>query len=325
MVHVRQPTDQTIQQAAERLRGGGLVVIPTETVYGLAACTMNRDAVCEIFSLKGRPADNPLIAHVCDADMARMVTDGWPPAAALLAEAFWPGPLTMVLPKAAGVPAEATAGLDTIAVRAPRHPITQAILRAVGDPLSAPSANPSGRVSPTRASHVEDDYRDIATDLLIVDGGPCEEGLESTVVDLTSDQVRVLRCGTVSRTAIEAVMGPLSPDPLPTSQAASPGTRHRHYAPWKAMVCCGGTDVGPTLEAGPPASVICTRDVAVTPPHERLTLPDDPAAAGAMLYELLRQADAAATKRVVAVVPDGDAWAVVRDRLERGARGDEQA
>ncbi|MDP7029680.1 MAG: L-threonylcarbamoyladenylate synthase [Phycisphaerales bacterium] len=323
MVDVRQGDHQTVQEAGRRLRQGGLVVIPTETVYGLAACTMRGEAVSEIFTLKGRPGDNPLIAHVLDVPMARTITASWPPQAAALAEAFWPGPLTMVLPRNPAVPAVATAGLDTIAVRSPRHPIAQAILQAAGQPLSAPSANRSGCVSPTRAAHVQDDYAGVAAAerLLVVDGGPCEEGLESTVVDLSGDVARVLRCGTVGRDAIKAVIGSLSPTPPPQSQDASPGTRHRHYAPRKDMVCCQRAAVASVLASGDPASVIALADVPVPPPHTHLALPDNPPDAGAALYDLLRQADAASTSRVVAVIPDRDGWAVIQDRLRRGAAG----
>ncbi len=322
MVDVRQCDDQVVQEAARWLRAGGLVVLPTETVYGLAACTLHEAAVREVFALKGRPADNPLIAHVCDAAMAATVTSAWPEVAASLAEAFWPGPLTMVLPRSASVPSVATAGLPTIAVRAPRHAEAQAILRAVGQPLSAPSANRSGRVSPTRVSHVVDDYRNTpaAADLLVIDGGACEEGLESTVVDLTGPVIRLLRSGSVSPAAIASVVGPLAPDPAPRSQDASPGTRHRHYAPNKPMVCCQDADVASVLSQGGPASVLCRSGAGITPPHEHVQIPDEPRAAGTALYHLIRMADASSTERIVAALPEGDRWCAVRDRLERGAR-----
>ncbi|MDB5296114.1 MAG: translation factor, partial [Phycisphaerales bacterium] len=196
-----------IDRAVQLLRAGRLVAFPTETVYGLGADATNPTAVARIFAAKGRPATNPLIAHVADAAAARRYASAWPAAADLLAAAFWPGPLTLVLPKDPSVVDAATAGLPSVGLRVPDHPVALDLLRAFGGAVVAPSANRTNRVSPTMADHVRDELGE-AVDL-ILDGGPSAVGIESTVLDLTGDVPRILRPGGVSRARLEAVVGPV--------------------------------------------------------------------------------------------------------------------
>ena len=310
-----------VQEAGRQLRQGGLVVIPTETVYGLAGLTHSPDALIGIFELKGRPQDNPLIAHVDSIESAKRLTDRWPESATTLTTALWPGPLTIVLPRSQDVPPIASAGLDTLAIRMPNHPVAQKIIEAAGGPLSAPSANRSGRISPTTASHVLDDYHNIqaASDLLIIDGGPCDQGLESTVIDLSGSLPRLLRPGTIGRGVLRDLIGPLAKDPLPSSQDASPGTTLRHYAPIKPVHICQQSSMLALLDQGGNVVVIGPRTIVVPPQYTHLQLPIDPMDAARMLYTLLRQADQPSTTHIIIVLPEGDQWEAVRDRLSRAA------
>lgn len=233
---VLKPDAQALEQAAALLRAGELVGMPTETVYGLAGNGLDGQAALKIFEAKQRPADNPLIEHIAHMDQIKTLIRGeLPPQAQMLAQAFWPGPLTMILPKSDRVPREVSAGLDTVAIRMPSHPVARALIEQSGLPLAAPSANRSGRPSPTRASHVLEDMEGRIP--LILDGGPCEVGLESTVVELSGATVRVLRPGGVTPEMIEQVLGGVWVDesvlkPLQPGQVVrSPGMKYRHYAP----------------------------------------------------------------------------------------------
>ena len=245
------PADEySISMASDLLRAGKLVAFPTETVYGLGADATNADAVLSIFAAKGRPADNPLIVHIYDrAQLSSFCTV--PDPAISLMDAFWPGPLTILFEKKPAIPNEVTAGLPTVAVRMPSHPVAAAMLRQCRLPVAAPSANSSGRPSPTLASHVYEDMNGKIP--LILDGGPCEVGLESTVLDLGHGTPTILRPGAVTKEMIESVLDmevalagsilrPLKPD----EKALSPGMRYKHYAP-KAKV---------TLVEGPEYSVL---------------------------------------------------------------------
>src|SRR6266436_5663981 len=196
-----------VKRAAELLRAGEVVALPTETVYGLAANALQASAVRRIFEIKGRPAHNPIIVHVADVSMASQCVADWPPLAAKLARSFWPGPLTLVLPKAARIPMEITAGGETVGVRWPNHPFIQAVIWECNFPLAAPSANPLNRVSPTNAEHVRKYLGDKIP--LIVDGGQCQVGIESTVLDLSALPPRVLRPGMIHEKALLAVTGEL--------------------------------------------------------------------------------------------------------------------
>ena len=231
-----QADEASIRRAAALLRAGELVAVPTETVYGLGADALNAEASARIFAAKGRPADNPLIAHIAGESGLAGLIAGEPCACArALMRAFWPGPMTLIFPKSPRVPREVTAGLDTVAVRMPSHPVARALIRAAQTPIAAPSANRSGRPSPTTAAHVLEDMEGRIP--LILDGGPCEVGLESTVVDVTGARPRILRPGGVTLEMLEGVVGDVDVDEgvlhqlQAGSQARSPGMKYKHYAP----------------------------------------------------------------------------------------------
>jgi len=242
---IESPEDsEKIEAAAKIIRNGGIVAIPTETVYGLAANALDGIAVSKIFKAKGRPQDNPLIVHIGSFAELYPLVKTVPPAAEKLAQAFWPGPLTIVLPKTTVIPDEVSAGLDTVAVRMPSHPVARAIIEASGVPLAAPSANVSGSPSPTNAQHVLHDLDGLIA--AIVDGGSCTVGVESTVLSLAGRTPRLLRPGGITPAQIEAVLGKievddavfgaLAPDEIP----ASPGMKYKHYAPKAKLVILKG-------------------------------------------------------------------------------------
>lgn len=231
-----QADEASIRRAAALLRAGELVAFPTETVYGLGADALNGEAAARIFAAKGRPADNPLIAHIAgESGLAGLIALEPCACARKLMRAFWPGPMTLIFPKSPRVPREVTAGLDTVAVRMPSHPVARALISAAQTPIAAPSANRSGRPSPTTAAHVLEDMEGRIP--LILDGGPCEVGLESTVVDVTGARPRILRPGGVTLEMLEGVVGDVDVDEgvlhqlQAGSQARSPGMKYKHYAP----------------------------------------------------------------------------------------------
>ena len=231
-----QADEASIRRAAALLRAGELVAFPTETVYGLGADALNGEAAARIFAAKGRPADNPLIAHIAgESGLAGLIAGEPCTCARKLMRAFWPGPMTLIFPKSPRVPREVTAGLDTVAVRMPSHPVARALISAAQTPIAAPSANRSGRPSPTTAAHVLEDMEGRIP--LILDGGPCEVGLESTVVDVTGARPRILRPGGVTLEMLEGVVGDVDVDEgvlhqlQAGSQARSPGMKYKHYAP----------------------------------------------------------------------------------------------
>ena len=309
---------ESVHYAAGELRGGGVVAFATETVYGLGARTMDAGAIARLYDLKRRPTDNPLIAHVLDVASARPLVAEWPRAASLLAGACWPGPLTIILHKADAVPMAATGGRGTIAIRSPRHPLARALLHAVGAPVSAPSANRSGQVSPTTAEHVAQDFLD-EPDLLILDGGPCTLGIESTVVDLTTPVPLVRRPGSVTVERLRELLGRVDVEHA-TTQGASPGTAARHYAPEHPAVLVDGHDLQRALDASPvPAAVIAFEGRSVPPPHRLVPMPRDGDQYAALLYGALRRADASGCARIVIERPEqaGGAWDAVADRLAR--------
>ncbi len=236
--------DKGIQRAAAILREGGLVAIPTETVYGLAADALNPQAVGHIFEAKGRPSDNPLIVHIAHLEHITKVARTVPESAAKLAKAFWPGPLTMVLPKADGIPDKTSGGLDTVGIRLPSHPVARAVIEAAGVPLAAPSANLSGSPSPTTAGHVLADMEGRIE--AVLDGGPCGVGVESTVLSLVGERPLLLRPGGVTPDQIESVVGPIDIHPAvyhaleKGEKAASPGMKYKHYAPHTKVIVVKG-------------------------------------------------------------------------------------
>lgn len=233
---VLKPTPESLALAAEILQKGGLVAFPTETVYGLGADATNAEAAKAIFAAKGRPADNPLIVHISSLSMLPEIVSSVPEAAQKLMNAFWPGPLTIIMPKGKKIPYAVTAGLETVAVRFPVHPDAQAMIERCGLPIAAPSANLSGKPSPTTAAHVFEDMDGRIP--LILDGGPCQVGLESTVVDATHGHIILLRPGGVTREMLEEALGEEVAlgkgvmEPLADGEKAlSPGLKHKHYAP----------------------------------------------------------------------------------------------
>lgn len=299
----RVTTDVT--EALAVIRDGGLVAIPTETVYGLAADASNEDAVRRIFAAKGRPADHPLIVHVADAAALPHWASSVPPAAAVLADACWPGPLTVLVPRAAHVLDVVTGGRDTVGVRVPAHPLTSALLQRFGGGLAAPSANRFGHVSPTTAQHVVDDLGD-AVDL-VLDGGPCPVGVESTIVDCTVAPPQVLRPGGIPTEQVEQLLGGLG-DVTGPSRAA--GMLASHYAPRCRVLLAvderGARDLA--AAAGNDAVVIGVGIDAVTYAQH--------------LYQWLRDADVAGRSTVVALMPPAEGLGhAIRDRLVKASAG----
>lgn len=240
-VNKSNPDLETMRRASQIIKQGGLVAFPTETVYGLGANGLDAQAVLGIFKAKGRPADNPLILHIANQKDVFYLAAGVPLKAQVLIEAFWPGPLTLVLPKSRFIPQEVTCGLDTVAIRMPRHPVALALIREAGVPLAAPSANTSGYPSTTEASHVISDM-DGKIDL-VLDGGPAGFGLESTVIDMSGEKPLILRPGGITREQIEEVIGPVEYDPANEDshlKPRSPGMKYKHYSPHAQVVLLEG-------------------------------------------------------------------------------------
>jgi L-threonylcarbamoyladenylate synthase len=305
------PADQpeNMARAIAVLLAGGVVAFPTETVYGLGAMALNREAVEKIFLIKGRPSTNPLIVHVSGVPQAKELVAEWPDVADDLAKMYWPGPLTLVLKKNPLVPDEITAGADTVAIRCPANAIAQALISATG-PLAAPSANRSGELSPTTAAHVARSLGDAVP--VILDGGPCEGGLESTVIDLSLPKPRLLRPGLLDRTKLESTLGLLE---LGTSSGSgampSPGMLARHYAPRTALECANSAEEADFL-----VNLYETAGLKVA----RYVPPTDPVQAALRLYADLHHLDTSGFDRIIATLPvDDPAWQAIRDRLLRAS------
>ena len=320
-----------LRQAGALLRAGEVVGMPTETVYGLAANALDGAAVAKIFLAKGRPQDNPLIVHIADKEqlstLARMV----PESARKLADAFWPGPLTIILPKAACIPDEVSAGLETVGIRLPSHPVARALIREAGVPLAAPSANLSGRPSTTTSGHVMDDLGGRIP--AIVEGGPCAVGVESTVVSLAGDVPRLLRPGGVSLEQLESVLGSVEVDRALREKigdevrVSAPGMKYRHYAPKAPVtVVCGDperTAVYITRHAGLDAGVICFSECAFQfEMHERRVIgsSDDVQTQARRVFDALRSFDATDVTEIWAQCPDDTGLGLaVANRLKKAA------
>lgn len=320
-----------LRQAGALLRAGEVVGMPTETVYGLAANALDGAAVAKIFLAKGRPQDNPLIVHIADKEqlstLARMV----PESARKLADAFWPGPLTIILPKAACIPDEVSAGLDTVGIRLPSHPVARALIREAGVPLAAPSANLSGRPSTTTSGHVMDDLGGRIP--AIVEGGPCAVGVESTVVSLAGNVPRLLRPGGVSLEQLESVLGSVEVDRALREKigdevrVSAPGMKYRHYAPKAPVtVVCGDperTAVYITRHAGLDAGVICFSECAFQfEMHERRVIgsSDDVQTQARRVFDALRSFDATDVTEIWAQCPDDTGLGLaVANRLKKAA------
>ena len=320
-----------IEEAAAILRRGGLLGIPTETVYGLGADGLNEDAVRRIFLAKGRPQDNPLILHVPDAGWLERCSTDIPPAAYALAERFWPGPLTMILPRRDCVPLRTTGGLDTVGVRCPDHPVTRAIIAAADTPVAAPSGNTSGRPSPTCARHMMEDMMGKIDG--IVDGGDCAVGVESTIIDLTVQPPRLLRPGGLPLEELEAVLGEVAVDKAVRQRlgdgekAKAPGMKYRHYAPRAAVTVVTGTPrrsaayIREHLPAG--AGVICFDEYApLFAGHivHRLGSQEDKLAQARHVFDALRTFDDTDVTAIFAQCPDESGLGLaVGNRLKKAA------
>ena len=327
---------QAVERAADRLAAGELVAFPTETVYGLGARADDDAAVAKIFAAKGRPTDHPLIVHVTDIAQARHFAADWPPLAERLAQAFWPGPLTLIVPRRQGLAAAAAGGQDSIGLRCPAHPLAHGLLAAAAargvHGVAAPSANRFGRISPTTAAHVQSEF---GAQLTVLDGGPCAVGIESAIVDCSRGAPVLLRPGSLTRDALAAAAG----EPLGDRDALSPrapGTLDAHYAPRATLRLMPAAALGEALalwrdarhhavpdgRTAPPRLAVYSRTVRA--PKEAgivaRTMPDAPRAAAYELFAVLRELDALGVALIwVEQPPAGADWAGVRDRLQRAA------
>ncbi len=308
------PGDAEIERAAALLRGGGVVAFPTETVYGLGAHARDAAAVARVFRLKGRPPTSPLIVHVADAAAARALAAEWTDAAARLAARFWPGPLTLVVPRAPGLPDAVAAGLPTVGLRVPSHPVAQALLRRTALPLAAPSANRFTRLSATCAEHVRAAFGDGVD--LVLDAGLTPIGIESTVVSLAGPVARLLRPGAVTLAELRAELGDVetAPPPAPGAAHPAPGMHARHYSPATRLVVL---DRG---AAAPPGRGAWVRRAPATSGDGDVTLPADAPGFAARLYATLHALDVRGLDWIaVERPPESPEWDAVRDRLRRAA------
>ena len=317
---------QAIEDAARVIQAGGLVGFPTETVYGLGADASSDDAVAGIFAAKGRPANHPLIVHVADAAQVSDFATSVPPFAARLMNAFWPGPLTVILPRRDGVATAAAGGQDSIGLRCPAHPVALAFLKACGTGVAGPSANRFGRVSPTSAQHVAQEFGDA---LLVLDGGPCAVGIESSIVDCTRGRPVLLRPGVLTRAQLEAACGEplLNKDDAQAAGKAprAPGTLEAHYAPDAKvrLMDAGALQAALDLLGADAAHIAVYARSALSIKSPQMLyrrMPDDAAATAQQLFAVLRDFDAQGARLIwIEQPPAGIEWDGVRDRLGRAA------
>ena len=321
-----------LEQAGALLRAGEVVGIPTETVYGLAANALDPMAVARIFEAKGRPQDNPLIVHIADLESVKDIATEFPLEAQALADAFWPGPLTIILPKQDKIPMVTSGGLNTIGIRFPSHPMAQAIIRAAGIPLAAPSANTSGRPSTTTAQHVMEDLNGkIAA---VVDGGPCSVGVESTVVSLCGERPRLLRPGGISLEQLEQVLGTVEMDRAlrekidDTEKVSAPGMKYRHYAPKAPVTVVFGTPEASAnyiyAQLGENSGVLCFDDCAPrfagAAVVETFGPSDDAAEQAREIFDALRRFDTTGCTEIYAQCPPADGIGLaVSNRIQKAA------
>jgi len=316
-----------VERAAELLNAGQVVALPTETVYGLAANALDPRAIARIFEVKGRPAHNPIIAHVATQEMARCCTSHWPPLAEQLAKAFWPGPLTLVLPRSPEIPDILTAGGPTVGIRWPGHPFIQAVIKRCGFPLAAPSANLSNQVSPTNARHVRKQLGEKIA--LIVDGGQAQVGIESTVLDLSVSPARLLRPGMIHESALLAVTGQLVTGATTSGDVLkSPGLLQKHYSPnARLMLISWRNDEDLNSQAKELGAAVSEIHIIC---HTRIpsgrgfgsvnVIPHDAEAFARAIYAQLHECDEAGAKVIlVEALPLSDEWSALRDRLTRAA------
>ena len=328
-MYLRASNPEDIEIAAKILKEGGLVGIPTETVYGLAANALDGEASAHIFAAKGRPADNPLIVHICDVDQLASLVQEVPESAMKLAEHFWPGPLTMILPKADCIPDSVSAGLETVAIRYPSHPAAQAVIAACGFPLAAPSANLSGRPSPTTAEHVMHDLGGRID--AVLDGGPCAVGVESTVITLATNPPRLLRPGGITLEQLRSVLGEIVLDPAVLhplasgAKASSPGMKYKHYAPKANVILLDGPRdwyLNYVNTHQEDAGALCfTEDLAeLTVPCVAYGTETESAKQAHELFEALRELDDLGVSTIYARCPDQSGVGLaVYNRLIRAA------
>ncbi len=310
--------------AVRRLRSGGLVALPTETVYGLGAVATDPVAVRRVFQAKGRPVEHPLIVHLADGSVLGHWAADVPAAAARLAEACWPGPLTLVLRRSASVLDVVTGGLGTVAVRVPDHPLTAVVLGELGTGVVAPSANRFGRVSPTTAQHVLDELADVLVPGrdLVLDGGPARVGVESTIVDCTGEQPVLLRPGAIGAAEVVRIAGAGLGVASPDGPVRAPGMLAAHYAPAATVRVLVGADDLADLVPDASMGVLAMEEVPTPSGMVRLAAPADVPGYAKVLYRALRDADALGLGGVLAIPPDGPGLAAaVRDRLNRAAAG----
>lgn len=312
--------DVDLQRAAETLKHGGLVAIPTETVYGLAANALDSQAVARIFAAKDRPFFDPLIVHLADIDWWPRVASDFPPLARKLAEQFWPGPLTLILPKTDAIPDLVTSGMSTVGVRVPDHPLTRKLLKLADLPVAAPSANPFGRLSPTTAEHVRQQLGNRID--VILDGGPCRVGVESTILQVCDDEVFLLRPGGIPQEAIEALIGKISlPRQVSKTEPTAPGMLDSHYAPrTRLMIVDESADISDCSRAGliSLAGPVPAGIAAV----ELLSPSCDLVEAAARFFQALHRLDRAGLDVIYAHrFPDQGLGRALNDRLRRAAHG----
>ena len=320
---------QAVLEAARVIQAGGLVGFPTETVYGLGADASSDSAVAGIFAAKGRPSDHPLIVHVADAAQIGNYASGIPGFAERLVAAFWPGPLTVILPRKPGVAAAAAGGQDSIGLRCPSHPVALAFLKACNTGVAGPSANRFGRVSPTTAKHV---IEELGEGLLVLDGGPCDVGIESSIVDCTRGRPVLLRPGVLTRAQLEKACGQavLDPDDLILNAADAPrasGTLESHYAPAARVRLMDAKAIQTALDllGADAANIAIYARTIVRIKSDRVLyrrMPDDALATAQQLFAVMRDFDAKGVKLIwIETPPPDEAWDGVRDRLGRAAAG----
>ena len=340
-IDIENPQEDRIAAAAKILREGGLVALPTETVYGLGGNALDPEAASKIYAAKGRPSDNPLIAHIADREALEELVAEIPPAAQILMDRYWPGPMTLVFPKTDKVPYGTTGGLDTVAVRMPSHPIARALIRAAGVPVAAPSANVSGRPSPTKAEHVLEDM-DGRIDM-ILDGGEVGIGLESTIIDVTGPIPSLLRPGFISEEMLREVLGEVEVDaasvgPMdPEAQPKAPGMKYRHYAPKADMSIIRGSQEAVSeaicamakrsLGKGRKVGIVCTEESIeyyrsqVAEAHlSVIGSRKDPATIAHNLFDVLRSFDGMEVDRIYSESFEGGQLGdAIMNRLKKAA------
>ena len=330
IIKIKDRGHAAISKAAEIMLNGGLCAFPTETVYGLGAIATEKKAVAKIFAAKGRPQDNPLILHITGIDMLAACCKDIPDTAYILADAFWPGPLTMVLWRNENIPSSVACELETIAVRAPENPIALALIEACGKPIAAPSANLSGTPSPTTAAHVAADLSGRIE--MILDGGACEIGLESTIIDLTAFEINILRTGAITQDMLEAVLGRKITAPKNSERPKAPGMKYRHYAPKARIIflpAAGGQleQISDKLEKGVRIGVLASKETACLYDKRAVILQlgsrDNHKQLAQNLYACLRKFDEYGVDEIYSEVFDNAGLcAVIMNRLNKAARSE---